>query len=91
MTFYVDSSSFTSSTSFGTSAAFFEVGQNPGFNEFLTGLVDNVFVYNQSLSSSEIATIRSNGFASVPEPNSLVALTLGLFTILIGRHFLPAR
>lgn len=83
LTFYVNGQSFNiSNTSFGSSQSFFDIGHNPSFGEFFNGTIDNVFVYNEALSSTQVANIRANGFsasAAVPEPafyamSSLLAL-----------------
>ena len=68
LTYYVNEQSFSTSTNFGTSNNFFEIGRNPftGGVEHFDGLIDNVFVYNQALSAQEISNIRTSGLASVP-------------------------
>jgi hypothetical protein len=92
MTFYVNGLSFTTTTGFGSSWPFFDIGNNPSFGESFNGLIDNVFVYNQALSSSEIATIRANGFGgAVPEPSALTmlgtaAVGLAMFGGWLGRR-----
>jgi hypothetical protein len=79
LTFYVNAQSFTATSSFGPSNSFFDIGHNPGFGEFFNGSIDNVFVYDEALSSSQIAEIRANGFATaVPEPSPIVLVGLGL-------------
>ena len=76
MTFYVDDQSFTTSTSFGSTAhTYFDIGHNPSFNESFSGTIDEVFVFNETLSGNQIATIRTSGVTSVPEPNSLWLVT----------------
>lgn len=78
MTFYVNGQSFNASTFFSTSETFFDIGSNPTFGQFFSGLVDNVFVYNQALTAAQVADIRANGFSSgVPEPAGLALLGLG--------------
>ena len=84
MTFYEGNNpGITVSTNFDSSSqSFFDIGANPGFGEYFTGEIDNVFVYNQALTSSQIGTIRTTGFTSVPEPCSLVLLSLGGLAVL---------
>lgn len=80
LTFYANGQSFQISSSFGPSQTYFDIGHNPGFFQFLQGSVDNVFVYDQALNASQIATIQSNGFPSasaVPEPSSFALMGLG--------------
>jgi hypothetical protein len=79
LTFYVNGQSFTTTTNFGSSEPTFDIGNNPGFGENYNGLIDNVFVYNQALSASQIGTIRANGFpSSVPEPSTLTLLGIAV-------------
>ncbi|NML16136.1 LamG-like jellyroll fold domain-containing protein [Azohydromonas caseinilytica] len=78
VTLYVDGVMTMTSTNFSPSFNFFQIGHNPGHGEAFTGLIDNVFVYDQALTSTEIAAIRANGFpAPVPEPASLALVGLG--------------
>ena len=92
MTFYVNDQSVVISTAFGDSHTFFDMGHNPDFGEFFYGSLDNVFVYDQALTSLEIAAIRTNGFPlnAVPEidPGSLgrVMTLLAGTLVLLGRH-----
>jgi hypothetical protein len=79
LTFYVNGQSFATTTSFGGSQSIFDIGNNPSFGEYYNGLIDNVFVYNQALSASQIGTIRANGFpSSVPEPSTLTLLGIAV-------------
>ncbi len=64
--FYVDGQSFPTTSSFGPSFPFFDIGHNPGFGELFNGAIDNVFVYDEVLSPSQIASIRANGFPTTP-------------------------
>jgi len=78
-TFYSGNNSGTTvNTNFDNSSySFFDIGRNPGFPEYLSGRVDNVFVYDQALTSSQIDTIRTSGIAvpGVPEPSSILLLS----------------
>jgi hypothetical protein len=75
-TFYSGNNSGTTySTNFDNSSyPYFDIGRNPGFPEFFSGLIDDVFVYNQTLTSSQIAAIRANGITT-PEPSALLLLS----------------
>ena len=94
LTFYVNGNSFTTTTSFGSSQSIFDIGNNPGFGEFYSGLIDNVFVYNEALSSDQIAKIRATGFPttppaafglaeSVPEPATLTMLGIAAACLIV--------
>lgn len=52
------------------------IGANPGFNEDWDGLIDDVFVYDRALSSTEIEDIYAP--APIPLPASLPLLLAGL-------------
>ncbi|MFM7075311.1 MAG: LamG-like jellyroll fold domain-containing protein, partial [Planctomycetaceae bacterium] len=62
MTLFVDGRSWTSATSFGASASFFDIGHSPSFGEFFEGQIDNVFVFDGALSPAEVAAVRTHGF-----------------------------
>jgi hypothetical protein len=75
-TLYVDNNApVTFNTTFGGSHPFFDIGHNPNHGEWFTGTIDNVFVYNETLSADEIANIR-NSVNAVPEPASFALLGL---------------
>ena len=66
LTFYVNGAVFSAATNFGASHGFFDIGHNPSYGEFFSGLIDNVFVYDEALSAAQISDIRANGFPSAP-------------------------
>lgn len=81
VTFHVDGQSFSTSSNFGKSWTFFDIGHNPSFGEFFVGSIDNVFVYDRALSSGEIAEIREYGFsAAVPEPSTMIMFVMGILS-----------
>ncbi|MEI8082726.1 MAG: LamG-like jellyroll fold domain-containing protein, partial [Actinomycetes bacterium] len=63
VTLYVDGTSVTATSSFGSSFTFFDIGHNPGSGEYFEGAIDNVFVYGDALTASQIADIRTRGFS----------------------------
>ncbi|PQO41944.1 LamG-like jellyroll fold domain-containing protein [Blastopirellula marina] len=84
MTFYVNDQSFAVATNFDDSSPNgFLVGE---YGEFpyptFTGLIDNVFVYDEALDANAIAQIQNNGFGSVvapvPEPTTAGLMLLSL-------------
>ncbi len=96
MTFYVGGNpGITVTTGFNTTPySIFDIGANPGFGEYFTGEIDNVFVYDQALTSGQISTIRANGFSSVPEPGSLTLISIGGIAALglaRARRLTPSR
>jgi hypothetical protein len=82
VTFYVNGQSVSSGTAFGPSVDSFAIGRNPTFVSFFSGQIDNVFVYNTTLSAAEIAEIRATGFpnkpvSAVPEPATWAMMLAG--------------
>lgn len=72
----------SSSTSFGSGWNYLHIGHNPSYGEFFEGLIDNVFFYDEALSSAEIFSIYQNGVIqdnpAVPEPTTMTLFGLGL-------------
>jgi len=91
MTFYVNDQAVTVATSFGTSHTFFDIGHNPDFGEFFIGALDNVFVYNQTLTPTEIAAIRTNGFPTSPVPEIDPGSAAGVAAFVAGFFSLHRR
>lgn len=84
MTLYVNGQSFTTVTNFGGSPDTFVIGRNQTFASFYSGLIDNVFVYDEALSAAQIADLRATGFGSsvppvdaVPEPKTWALMLVG--------------
>src|SRR5262249_44972242 len=44
-----------------TSTSTLTIGRNPNFNDPFDGLIDNVFVYNTSLTNAQITAIETSG------------------------------
>jgi hypothetical protein len=58
------------------------LGGNPGQSSSFAGLIDDFQIYNAALNASEVAYLHANpgsavGLLAVPEPSSLVLLSLG--------------
>lgn len=73
----------------GGSVATLWLGTNPGFNEDFLGLMDDVFVYDRTLTGDEILDIAQNGFgqaSGVPLPTSLSLLLAGLCGLTLSRR-----
>jgi len=75
--------SFTTTTAFDGGQFQFAIGDiRPDFqSEGFQGTIDNVFVYNQTLTATQIATVRDNNgllpSSPVPEPSSLMLAAVG--------------
>jgi len=79
MTFWVNDASVSLTSNFGSGNSFLRIASNPAFVEYFAGSIDNVFIFDQALSDSQIASIRTGGAAAVmavPEPE-VAALMLG--------------
>jgi hypothetical protein len=82
MTFFVDGMSFIyTNTNFGnTSHNFFDIGNSPSFGYSWNGLIDEVFVFDETLTEHQIDGIRAAGVRFVPEPCGLVVGILMMFS-----------
>jgi hypothetical protein len=68
---YVEDELFSrTGVSSGSGHATLRIGDNPSFNENFSGLIDNVFFFDEALDASQIEAIR-NGGASALAPVSL--------------------
>ncbi len=84
VTLTVNGTNVSSAAANGSGNALLYIGGNPGFNENWTGLIDNVFVYDEVLSDADLQTIRVDGgivLGQAPEPLSLVLIGGGLAAI----------
>ncbi|MDD5095009.1 MAG: cohesin domain-containing protein [Dehalococcoidia bacterium] len=64
--FYVNDELYQEAGSLGSGWDYFNIGSNPSFGAYLSGLVDEIRVYNYALSQSEITSLRM----SIPLPAS---------------------
>lgn len=82
MILYVNGTQFIVPTGFQSpSQSNFNIGTNTDFNRFFAGFLDDVFVFDTDLTSSEIASIRMNGITAIPEPCSAIFCTVGLCSV----------
>jgi hypothetical protein len=87
---YSNGQSQTISTNLSDGLSVFTVGglQNYGSSHYISGLADDVFIFNDALSASEMAYIEQHGLVSaVPEPSIIALMGLGL----IGLGFAARR
>jgi hypothetical protein len=86
---YSNGQSQTITTSLGNGLPDFTVGglQNYNNSHYISGLVDDVFIFNDALSTSEMANIEQHGLVSVPEPSIIALMGLGL----VGLGFTARR
>jgi hypothetical protein len=67
----------------------FTVGRNPGFDLPFSGLIDNVFVYDEWLADSRIDAIRLGGrneILPIPEPAAACGAALSLAAFVLVRR-----
>lgn len=78
---YVDGVTISTTGTLGTGWDYIRIGSNPSYGEYFKGYIDEVFIYNEALSVSQLDDIRRNGvhpFNAVPEPVTVLLLGLGL-------------
>lgn len=74
-TLYVDGIASTYTSSFGSGFSSMRIGSNPGFGEYFSGLIDDVFIFDEALSIDQLDAIRQGGVnTAVPEPGTLLLL-----------------
>jgi MYXO-CTERM domain-containing protein len=69
-TLYVNGESFTQAATLNDGNTFTRIGSNPGFGEYFDGVIDNVFFFDEVLSSTRIEQIRLNGASAIPETST---------------------
>ena len=83
VTLYVNGQVMTESGTLGSGCSFVRIGNNPygGWNnggEFFFGMIDDVFFFDQALTTAQLDGIMANGVSAVPVPASLMLLCAGL-------------
>lgn len=77
----IDQATFPANPSQGNSELY--VGASPAFNEYFTGLIDNVFIYDIALAPEDIETIFNEGVTTiVPETSVLPVLALAALLVI---------
>jgi RHS repeat-associated protein len=65
VTLYVNNNVFHTSGTLGAGFNYIRIGSNPGFGEFFSGTIDDVFLYDTALTANQIASIRAGGSATI--------------------------
>lgn len=78
VTLYVDGNTKSETGTPGTGHSTLRIGSNPSYGEFFSGTVDDVFFFDQVLTTSQLDHIRINGVQPVPVPPALLLLGSGL-------------
>lgn len=95
-TLYVNDHAYTSSNAvYGLGWNFTRIGMNPSYGEYFAGKIDEVFFYNGTLNAAQLAAIRTDGLAAIPEPSTWLLSLLGLSMLaaptLVRRYFARPR
>ena len=75
---YVNGATTAFNASNGGGLTSLTIGRNPCCGENFDGLIDNVFVFDGALTTSELSEIQASGFSTVPVPAALPLLLTGL-------------
>jgi len=82
---YVNGETMTESGIMGTGYDFLHIGNNPGTGaggwtgfEFFSGIIDEVFIYDEALSRTQLDDVMNHDSGSVPEPGTFMLFGMGL-------------
>lgn len=83
LSLWVNGDKVSTTASLGPGHDTFRIGSNPGFGEYFSGAIDNVFVFDQALTDTQINAIFTGGAsailaAPVPEPETYALMMAGL-------------
>ena len=68
------------------------IGSNPGYGEYFSGVIDNVFIYDEILTNERIDQIRLGGAGAIlpavgiPEPSTILMAVSGLVAAWLVRR-----
>ena len=65
VTLYVNGHAFQKAGSLGAGNTFSVIGANPGFGQYFSGTIDDVFFYDTAMTADEITAIRNGGEAEI--------------------------
>lgn len=65
MRFYINDTEYPRFADNRASWGFFDIGRNPSFGEHFRGLIDNVFVFEGTLTTDQIEAIRQGGVPTI--------------------------
>jgi len=74
VTLYVNGNTMSKSGILENGYTFLRIGSNPGFGEYFEGTIDDVFFYDEALTTAQLDNIMTNGVSPVPLPSSFVLL-----------------
>ena len=77
---YVDGATMSSSVNIGGGWNYLDIGHNPSFGEYFSGLIDEAFIFNYARSATALDDVRINGLVApeLPEPATLLLMGVGL-------------
>jgi len=75
---YVDGQTMSETGELGNGNSILRIGSNPGFGEYFSGTIDEVFFYDEALTKEQLDDIMRNGVSPVPIPGAAWLLGAGL-------------